>query len=42
MKKTILLFCSILALAGLSGCSNTAEGMGKDLKNTGQWFEDTF
>lgn len=42
MKNTLLIFCSLVALTALSGCSNTFDGVGRDLQDTGDWFEETF
>jgi predicted small secreted protein len=43
MNKNMSLLISLCILAGfLSGCSNTWDGAGKDLKGAGQWLEETF
>lgn len=42
MKNLLLVFGALFVLVGLTGCANTFDGVGKDLKNTGDWLEDTF
>jgi len=43
MKK-LLIIISMLILSGLSlaACSNTAEGIGRDVEHAGQKIQDTF
>jgi len=40
-KLTLLLTLAFIA-GGLSGCSNTWNGAGKDMKGVGTWMEETF
>jgi predicted small secreted protein len=42
MKNLLLVFGVLLTVAAVTGCSNTFDGVGKDLNNTGDWFEETF
>ncbi len=42
MKHRFLLLGTLVIMAGLTGCSNTFNGIGQDLKNTGGWIEETF
>lgn len=42
MQNIALLFGALIIMAGLTGCSNTFDGIGQDLKNTGGWIEETF
>lgn len=42
MKKLTLLAFIGLALISLSACSNTAEGIGRDVEKAGQKIQDTF
>lgn len=38
----IILTASFIALLGLSGCSNTFEGAGRDIEGAGEWIQNTF
>lgn len=43
MNKKILLGLSlVLVTLGVSGCSNTFEGAGRDVENMGEWMQDRF
>ena len=42
MQKLIASLLMIMVIGALSGCSNTAEGAGKDIEHMGQWMQDTF
>jgi predicted small secreted protein len=42
MQKTIGLLSLIMVIALLSGCSNTANGAGRDVENMGEWMQNTF
>lgn len=42
MKKLIVLSYVIMVIAVLPGCSNTAEGAGRDVEKMGQWMQKTF
>jgi len=42
MKKTIAAVVLIMVMNLLSGCSNTANGAGKDVENMGEWMQNTF
>lgn len=42
MKKIIALLFAIMVTIALPGCSNTAEGAGRDVENMGRWMQDTF
>lgn len=41
-RKTITVLSLIIACAIITGCSNTFEGVGRDVENTGKWVQDTF
>lgn len=41
-NKYILLSLTGLALLSFSGCSNTADGLGRDIEKAGQKIQDTF
>lgn len=44
MVRSYILAALALVFMGLSvsACSNTLDGMGRDIQNTGQKIEDTF
>lgn len=43
MKKTGLTILTLCLLSlGLSACSNTFEGAGKDIEKSGEWIQDRF
>ncbi len=42
MKKITGIFTIVMLIALMTGCSNTFDGAGRDMKNAGQWMEDTF
>ncbi len=42
MSKRFAILCLILLGLGLSGCSNTFKGAGKDIQKMGRGIEDTF
>ncbi len=42
MKKLVAFCLSIMVIGLLSGCSNTAEGAGRDIEGWGQWMQETF
>lgn len=39
MKKTIVLLSVIMVTGLLAGCSNTAQGAGRDIENMGEWIQ---
>lgn len=41
-QSRFLLMTLCLGILALSGCSNTFDGMGRDMKGAGEWLEDTF
>ena len=40
MMKTLTLLMMLFAVLSLSACSNTLEGMGKDIQEMGKSIED--
>lgn len=42
IHSKIFLMTLFLALMAVSGCSNTLDGAGRDMKGMGTWIEDTF
>jgi predicted small secreted protein len=42
MKKLVAFLALVMVTGLLSGCSNTAEGAGRDIEGMGQWMQDTF
>ncbi|MFP4314464.1 MAG: entericidin A/B family lipoprotein [Alphaproteobacteria bacterium] len=42
MKNSVLVSLFVLSILVLSACSNTAEGMGRDIEKAGQKIQDTF
>jgi predicted small secreted protein len=42
MKKLLASLSLIMLIGLLAACSNTAQGAGRDVKNMGQWMQDTF
>lgn len=40
MKKVVAFLCLIMVIGILSGCTNTAEGVGRDLENMGRWVQE--
>ncbi len=39
MKKLSGILFAVMVITSLSGCANTAQGVGKDLENMGQWVQ---
>lgn len=42
MHKLLATLCLIMVIGLLSACGNTAQGVGRDVENMGQWMQDTF
>ncbi len=42
MKKSIAFLVIIMLIPVLAGCSNTANGAGRDIENWGEWMQNTF
>jgi predicted small secreted protein len=43
MNKALILICLLMISGiGLSACSNTFDGAGRDMEGIGDWFQDTF
>ncbi|MCM2343327.1 MAG: entericidin A/B family lipoprotein [Alphaproteobacteria bacterium] len=40
MRKTLFLFMLIAALGTLSACTNTLQGMGRDIENAGESLQN--
>lgn len=40
MKKLVAPLLMIMVIIALSGCSNTADGAGKDIENMGRWVQN--
>lgn len=40
MRKIVFLVMVIGVMGGLSACSNTVEGMGRDIENAGQSIQN--
>lgn len=40
MKKRIGILIALMLIPTLSACSNTGNGIGKDLENMGQWVQE--
>jgi predicted small secreted protein len=40
MQKLIALLSLVMVIGWLSGCSNTADGAGRDIENMGRWIQD--
>ena len=41
MKLKLIMMCAVLCAFGLVGCSNTFEGMGRDMESAGEWMQGT-
>ena len=41
-RKACIMTIAMVTLLGLSGCSNTLEGIGRDVENAGEKIQDTF
>lgn len=39
MQKVIAFLSLIMLIGLLSGCSNTADGAGRDIENMGRWIQ---
>lgn len=39
MKKINGILFAFMVITLLSGCANTAQGIGKDMENMGQWVQ---
>jgi len=42
MHKLLAVLALIMVITTTTGCTNTAEGAGRDVENMGQWMQDTF
>lgn len=42
MKTKLVLASLLIAVLGLSACTNTFHGAGKDMEDAGEWVQDTF
>lgn len=38
----IIVCLALVGVFGLSGCSNTFEGAGRDIERSGEWIQNTF
>lgn len=41
-RKICIMTMAVVTLLGLTGCSNTLEGIGRDVENAGEKIQDTF
>jgi predicted small secreted protein len=42
MHKLLAVLVLIMVTISVTGCTNTAEGAGRDVEGMGQWMQDTF
>ena len=42
MHKLLAVMALIMVTTMTAGCTNTAEGAGRDIEGMGQWMQDTF